>query len=573
MKTMRYIFLTLLFGLIFSSGNFVNAQSESDFQNWMHTGTNPEFPNGTQSETWYNSSAYQKKSETVIVAVLDSGLDTGHVDLKKNLWSNLGEIANNGIDDDKNGYIDDVYGWNFMGGKDGRSVGMETLELTREYAKNRARFEGKTLDQIKKKERADFKVFEEQRDVITQKRESALAQKAEIDQGSDHILTILKEAIKEVGNSKPDVEKMAMSENQNVKMAAELVKSLQEQGLELDSLSWLIDLVEMQKEEELSNVKKTLDYQYNPDYDSRKEIVGDNYFDFTNRSYGNNLVDGDFSTHGTHVAGIIGAMRENGEGMDGIADHVRIMGIKVVPDGDERDKDVANGIRYAVDNGAQVINMSFGKGYSPEKQLVDDAMRYAEKHDVLLVMGAGNDGVDTDKDPKFPNDNFVKRPFLGKKRVNNLLAVGALSPEGGESSIAEFSNYGQKSTDVFAPGVFIYATVPGSEYEYLSGTSMASPVVAGMAALIRSRYPNLSAKQVKDVIIKSVSPIPGEVSKPGTFEKVKASTLCVSGGKVNVPAAMKLASQTKGKAKLKLRKFKAEKATSFQEPGKKIQKA
>lgn len=552
---MKHIIFPFFVGFFLLAQHLTTAQSEIEFQSWMHSGTNSELPNGTQSEVWYNSPQFQKKSNTVIVAVLDSGLDTGHVDIVKNLWKNAGEIPGNGVDDDKNGYVDDVYGWNFIGGKDGRSVGYETLELTREYAKNRSRFEGKTIDQIKKKDRKDFLTFEDQRATIERKRASALAQKEEIEEGSSQILSILHDAVSVIGSTKPNPSIMSASENENVRFAAEFVKSLHEQGFEPDSLGWLIELVEMQKANELKEVNKILDFQYNPDYDSRKDVVGDNYYDFEDRFYGNNQVDGEFSTHGTHVSGIIGAVRENGQGMDGIADNVLIMAVKLVPDGDERDKDVANGIRYAVDNGAQIINMSFGKGYSPEKKLVDDAMRYAEKHDVLLVMGAGNDGTNTDEDPKYPNDVFGKRKFLGRKEVNNLIAVGALSPEGGENSIAEFSNYGQKSTDVFAPGVFIYAPVPDSQYEYLSGTSMASPVVAGLAALIRSRYPQLSASQVKKIILNSTSSLPEDVSKPGTFEKTKASTLSVSGGKVNVPAAMKLASQTKGKAKLKQRKF------------------
>jgi subtilisin family serine protease len=214
---------------------------------------------------------------------------------------------------------------------------------------------------------------------------------------------------------------------------------------------------------------------------------------------------------------------------------------------------VANGIRYAVDNGALVINMSFGKGYSPEKYLVDQSMKYAAKHDVLLVLGAGNEGTNIDADPKFPNDTYSRKPVLGQKRAPNLISVGALSPDGGEFAIAEFSNYGKKEVDVFAPGVYIYSTTPDSTYEYLSGTSMAAPVVSGIAALIRSRYPDLSARQVKQVIVQSAKKIPGEVTQPGTFDKVSPAELSVSGGMVDVVSAMTLASSLKGKAKEKSR--------------------
>ena len=240
--------------------------------------------------------------------------------------------------------------------------------------------------------------------------------------------------------------------------------------------------------------------------------------------------------------------------MDGIADDVAIMCLKVVPDGDERDKDVANGIYYAVDNGALVINMSFGKGYSPEKELVDNAMRYAAKHDVLLISGAGNEGANIDLDPKFPNDDYEKKPLFGSKRAKNFLSVGALSPEGGELAVAEFSNYGTKSVDVFAPGVYIYSTTPDSTYEYLSGTSMAAPVVSGLAAMIRSRYPNLSALQVKDIILESSRPLPSKLIQPGTFDKVSSDELSENGGMADLLRAMEMAAKTKGKAKLKNRK-------------------
>jgi cell wall-associated protease len=327
---------------------------------------------------------------------------------------------------------------------------------------------------------------------------------------------------------------------------------VEEQGVQVESIDWLIEVANAQFEEQKAAAEKVIKYTYNPDFNAR-EIVGDQYSDFANRTYGNNNVDGDFSYHGTHVSGIIGAVRGNDEGMDGVADHVAIMSIKVVPDGDERDKDVANGIRYAVDNGAQIVNMSFGKGYSPEKFLVDDAMRYAAKHDVLLVLGAGNDGANVDQVPKFPNDAYQKKPFFGPKRASNLIAVGALSPEGGENAIAEFSNYGKKDVDVFAPGVYIYSTTPDSTYDYASGTSMAAPVVSGVAALIRSRYPDLSAKQVKEIIMKSSRKLPATVTQPGTFDTVSSDELCLSGGMVDVVSAMELAASTKGKAKKKSR--------------------
>jgi len=289
-------------------------------------------------------------------------------------------------------------------------------------------------------------------------------------------------------------------------------------------------------------------YNYNPDFDSR-EIVGDNLSDPNERYYGNNDVRGPDSNHGTHVAGIIGAIRDNDMGMDGVATKVRIMSVRTVPNGDERDKDVANAIRYAVDNGAAVINMSFGKGASPRKEIVDEAVRYAMKNDVLLVHAAGNDGKENTIGNNFPHDRFEKGGLFKPRYAENWLEVGALSWQNDDNLAASFSNYSPEHVDVFAPGVDIYSTTPGSEYEKNSGTSMAAPVVAGMAAVLRSHFPKLTAEQVKEIIMKSATPVKQKVLKPGTDKLVSFNQLSLTGGMVNLYEAIQMASRTKGKRK------------------------
>ena len=291
------------------------------------------------------------------------------------------------------------------------------------------------------------------------------------------------------------------------------------------------------------------DHYYNADFDPRS-IVGDNFNDQREQFYGNNHYEGPDASHGTHVAGIIGAERGNGVGMDGVADNVRIMTIRAVPDGDERDKDVANAIRYAVDNGASVVNMSFGKGFSWDKSVVDDAVKYAQKHDVLLVHAAGNDGKSNDITDNFPNDQFEKRGLFSPKHAKNWIEVGALNYAQGENTAAPFSNYGKKEIDLFAPGMKIYSTIPDDKYASFQGTSMASPVVAGVAALMRSYYPELSAKQVKEILMSTSVRINEKVKTPGTPElKVPFSDLSVSGGTLNAYSAVKIADRTKGKKK------------------------
>jgi cell wall-associated protease len=525
---------------------------QADFENWMHQGPKGESPNGVRSAEWYSTNS-SSKSKTIVVAVIDSGVDIEHPDLQGHIWINQDEIPGNKVDDDKNGYVDDINGWNFLGGPDGRSVLKESFEVTRVYAREKAKWEKVDPSKLSGKQKKEYEAYLKRKELVESKLASANEQLAEVQVMKETVERVLQAAKKELNGDSLDVARLEQSADEDVKIAAGIIRSVEEQGVQVESIDWLMEQANKQFEEQIKDSEATIKYNYNVNYNSR-EIVKDNYYDFNNRSYGNNIVDGDFAYHGTHVSGIIGAVRNNAQGMDGIADNVVIMPIKVVPDGDERDKDVANGIRYAVDNGAQVINMSFGKGYSPEKFLVDEAVKYAAKHDVLLVHGAGNEGSNVDESVSFPNDTYEKKSLFGPKRAKNVLTIGALSPEGGEGSIAEFSNYGKREVDVFAPGVFIYSTIPDSLYDYASGTSMASPVVAGVAALIRSRYPDLSAVQVKDIIMKSTRPLPDQVIVPGTFELVKNTEVAVTGGMVDVVTAMKSASATKGNAKLKKRK-------------------
>ncbi len=281
-----------------------------------------------------------------------------------------------------------------------------------------------------------------------------------------------------------------------------------------------------------------------PDY--RAEIIKDNYFDINDRYYGNNDIMGPEPMHGTHVSGIIAAQRNNNIGIDGIADHAQIMMLRAVPDGDEYDKDIALAIKYAVDNGAKVINMSFGKSFSPEKKWVDEAIKYAASKDVLLVHASGNESHNIDSVDNFPNPDLLTL----NTKAPNFISVGASGDEhvGAGKIIADFSNYGRQTLDVFAPGVKIYSTLPGgNQYGFLNGTSFSAPIVAGIAALIRSYYPALSAVQVKYAIEKSAENLTGttEVTVPGSDRLVEMSELSTSGGFVNADAAVELAATLK----------------------------
>lgn len=487
------------------------------------------------------------KSTPVIVAVIDSGIDTAHEDLRPVLWRNPKEIPGNGIDDDKNGYVDDIYGWNFIGGRDGSNVEKDTYESARIYHRFKNKFSGKDVVPATPEEEREYEMWKRaKKDVANVDPSTAMtlipiknAYKKAVEGDS-----VLRTKLKENYTGK-DAEAFVAGDD-TTKKARNSVLNIY-RGFQIDFEmpvgSLLSDLGEYIESEEAK--LRAADEEPIP---YRANVVKDNYYDFNDRFYGNNdvMASNHAALHGTHVSGIIGAARNNGKGMDGVADNVRIMTIRAVPDGDEHDKDVALAIRYAVDNGAQVINMSFGKGLSPEKIWVDEAIQYAESKGVLLVHAAGNSAANIDTSWNFPTPIYENG-----KRASNMITVGASGP-GGEagSYTASFSNYGKDIVDVFAPGVKIYATVPGGDkYQNLQGTSMASPVVAGLAAFILEYYPNLSAKQVKEVIEKSSQKPTDKVKTPGTGVEVELSELSRSGGIVNAYEAIKLASTLKGERK------------------------
>ncbi len=489
-----------------------------------------------------------RTSKPVIVAVLDSGVDTTHEDLKSVLWRNPKEIPGNGIDDDGNGYVDDVYGWNFLGGKDGRNVTKTSDERSRVFHHFKAKFAGKAIDT------AALSVLDKD-DYILWKKASDQLNFSSDDQVQLMFIEITTKAIKkhdkvlrkEMGCEEYTCEKVEKFEPAT-RTAREAkfgyLTCMKMIGVDADekNTSTISDL-----DEEVEKMKSNAEARDIPPIDYRADIIKDDYYNFADRYYGNNdVMAGSGAKHGTHVSGLIGAQRNNGKGMDGVADNVKIMMVRVVPEGDEYDKDVALGIIYAVDNGAKVINMSFGKSFSPQKRWVDSAVHYAELHDVLIVHASGNETADIDNKENYPN------PWLKQWNTNatNFITVGASSdPKISGGIVADFSNYGKNNVDVFAPGVRMYSTLPGgNEYGNLKGTSMAAPVVAGLAALIRSYYPDLKAIDVKKIIESSVTiPAADIISiRPGTKdENVPFSQLSRSGGIINAYNAVQMAEITK----------------------------
>lgn len=509
--------------------------SELEIQSWPHMDVYTDSVPGMSLKKAYEFIA-DKKGETVILAVIDSGIDIEHEDLKGLVWVNSKEIPNNGIDDDKNGYVDDIHGWNFLGSKKGNAY-PEQLEMTRIVKKLKPRFEGKTAVQISDADKKDFELYTKLSNEIKNRREKAYENKVHYES--------YKYSLKEAHQSIVDILKKEVYSIEELDSLGTVHEDLQPQ---LYNLMRIID-GEGSIEQAFAYLDEGIAYfkeQYDtPNYDINfdgRAIVGDNPDDFNDRNYGNNDVIGfkDKESHGTHVTGIAAALRNNGIGMNGITNNVKIMAIRAVPDGDEYDKDVALAIRYAVDNGAKVVNMSFGKSYSTQKEWVFEAIKYAASKDVLLVHAAGNDAKNIDNEDNYPNDSEDKILEF----ADNIITVGASTRNFNEDLVARFSNYGKKNVDVFAPGLEIYSTFPNNTYEISQGTSMASPQVAGLAVLIRSYYPKLKASEVKKIIMDSGIEVPFSVYLPGSnSEKVSFSNLSVSGKVVNAYNALLLAQQ------------------------------
>lgn len=491
----------------------VTELTEAEAKKWGHLDLVKDTIPGMSVVKAYDDIIKNKNGKKVIVAVIDSGVDIDHEDLDDVLWTNKNEKPNNGKDDDNNGYVDDIHGWNFLG-----DAYNEQLEYTRILAS------GNTSDPnyqaAKEKHEEEYQLW--------------LSRKTQYDQIAQAVNGAHETLTKHFGKKDYTIKEVntIKTENEALSQAIQIANGMNANGLSLAEASEEIDSA-------LESINDRLNYNLNKNFSGRK--TNDDINDLTDTGYGNGNVKPvkKSESHGTHVAGIIAAERNNGLGINGVANNVEIMSIRAVPNGDEYDKDVALAIRYAVDNGAKVINGSFGKSFSPHADWVRDAIKYASDNDVVFVHAAGNDSKDVDTEPNFPDDNVNF-----KEISDTYIRVGSLTSKYGSKLVSSFSNYGKNNVDVFAPGSDIYSTVPENEYESASGTSMAAPAVAGIAALIRSYYPKLTAAQVKQVILESGLPITTKVVVGGDASNVKPFVeLSKSGRIANAYNALILASK------------------------------
>ena len=535
---MKKVLIAAAFLASFSFAFAQDKMQDNDLKTWYHKDFSTTNVYGVNTDNAYKFlESKGLKPRTIVVGVLDSGVEVDHPGLINNMWKNPNEIPNNGIDDDKNGYVDDIYGWNFIGGKTA-DVDADNLEVTRMVKKYQPIFEGtdsakNRANQAKMPE--EYAIYQKSKKLYDEKGSEA-KQYYHYFSGFNNAIPSIVKTLNGKTLTKANlaaIKPASQEDSRNLQILNSLVQDAGNVGKTPKEVE---ELLRKEIEGALKHYESQATKHYNLDFDPRAEIVGDNYDNYNEKHYGNNHYEGPDASHGTHVSGIIAGLPHGNEVQYGVAHKVaKIMTVRAVPDGDERDKDVANAIRYAVDNGAKILNMSFGKAVSPGKKHVWEAMKYAEKKGVLLVKAAGNENQNIGENEYFPT-NFMKqsdeKPF-----VSNMIVVGA-STNNNQNLRASFSNYNGKMVDVFAPGQEIYSTVPDAKYEYLQGTSMASPVVAGAAAVLWAYMPSLTPQQIKEALVKTVnkSTVNANVDSSANFDQIS-----VAGGVIDLYKAAQYA--------------------------------
>ncbi|TGD58732.1 S8 family serine peptidase [Flavobacterium humi] len=505
---------------------------------------------GISLDKFYKNQKAAKNQKKVTVAVIDSQIDLNQEDLKEGFWVNKKEIPNNNKDDDHNDYIDDVNGWSFIGTKSGGYMVYENFEYVRCIREWDAKFKNKLKSDISNNEMSDYEEyqraikFNEIKNKYYKNWQKSLLFDIEL-------FPIVKDTLKHFFPKEDYTIKQLDSLYKTYKINDKTFRQRRDSNdRDLGALiDYMIGNLELNHKtiddikEQSIQLDSVINRNLNISFEERK-LIGDNP-NILEKGYGNNKVGvtitGVTSTkeHATKVSGIIASRRNNQKGIEGFSDNISIMPLHVSASGDEHDKDITMAIRYAVDNGAKVINMSIGKEFSLHKDWVDDAYKYAEQHNVLLVHASGNDGMDVDVNPYYPSDyNYDNTGEI----CNNFINVGSISNRNGDLIVSQFSNYGKKNVDLFAPGEDIYTTAPNNTYEFDSGTSLAAPMVSGTAALIWSYYPKLTVQQVKQIILESGTPYDIDVFIPkGKGMKLPFKELSKTGKILNVYNAMQMA--------------------------------
>ena len=519
--------LLLTFSIIFVSCNAIkldydyitssnqeikSSLSKIDKKNWHNLDIEKDSVPGTSVERAYNELLNELKGKKVIVAVIDTGLDIDHRSLSENIWINKDEKLN-GKDDDNNGYIDDIHGWNYLG-----SSYNETRDMTRILRDNK--INNRKYNLVEEEIQKEIKNSNEQLNIL------------------NYYIQILDES-KELLSDYLDNDNFSIQDVNNIETVDPKLNRAKNIYKDFDFYGYTKEYLN----EGIDQYNDFINYHFNVEFNGR--TTNDDIYDINDRNYGDNNINNtkESESHSTHVSGIISGNRKIEDGNKGINNLAEIMVLRAVPNGDEYDKDVALAIRYAVDNGAKIINGSFGKYFSSNPEWVIDAIRYASDNDVLFIAGAGNESKDLDS---LSNDNYPNDQYFNKAEFSDtFIKVGASSINLDENFTAYFSNYGKINVDIFAPGVDIYSSMPNNKYKFQDGTSMASPVVAGIASLIMSYFPRLSAKKVKEIILESGIDIDLEIGNLG--DKKNFNEYSKSGKLINAYNALILASKSRRK--------------------------
>ncbi len=515
------------------------ALTSKELQTWwqkdMATDTIP----GISLEKAYQEILSKKKhGKKVIVAILDTKLDIHHEDIKQQIWWNDDEIPNNGIDDDHNGYIDDMHGWNFLGNKD-EDVFYSNYESIRIIRKYDSLFLNKKINEIPEKYLKDFTLYQRAKEL----RKIELAKGIENKEYGDFLVNTYPK-------SKALLKRIFKHEDYTVSELDSLYKIYENDSITAALVYYMSDYKKYNLSQQWINEQKRkadieMQTSLNFDFNERK-LIGDNPENIDNKGYGNNKVWNDSIPfqHAIMVSGVLASDHTNKIGIKGVSDRVTLMPLCVVSSGgDEHDKDISLAIRYAVDNGAKIINISFGKPLSLYKKWIEEAIMYASSKDVVIICSAGNNNEKIRGErTHYPNDYTID----GTEISDNLIKVGATTYLVNTKLKAGFSNYSNKHIDLFAPGYKVYTTKYGNKYDFVNGTSLSAPIVSGVAALIRSYYPSLSAAQVKTILMESGTSYDIDVEikqEDGTQKMVPFAELSKSGKVVNAYNALLMAEE------------------------------
>lgn len=515
------------------------TDSKKNNQNWHHKDFAKDSVFGISLNKWYAESNVKKNKNRIIVAVVDTQIDLEHRNLRSKIWVNIQEVPNNGVDDDKNGYVDDVNGWNFVGLKRAGYYRFDHFEYTRILRHKDLFF---SENKNPKYDSLVFKRAEKFQEYYSEYYKNWLSSNV-------FLLTKWKKSVDALNHFFPKNDYTYSQLDSLYEIYKNNNKSYQERKRDNDEdLGALIDYMRVNYEVEIKNYDdllrrknqndSILNRNLNVDLEIRNNVPQDR-----KNGYGNSKMNVNKSQniHSTMVSSLIAGNTKNNIGTKGFHENILIMPISISVSGDEHDQDIANAIYYAVDNGAKVINMSFGKDFSLTQDLVTEALIYAQKHDVLVVHISGNDSCSIDKNTYYPIDYDY---YNQNEMVTNFINVGSISKRTDSTMVSPFSSYGKQNVDIFAPGEEIYVAKPGNEYGYDSGTSLAAPMVSGTAALIWLYYPKLTVQEVKSIILESGITVDQKVIKPGTDnEMVPFSELCKTGKILNTYNAMKMAEE------------------------------